>query len=147
VGRAIKIAFRMDIDAIKHLFTKDRFAALAGVELVSLAPGRAIACMTVGPQHLNSMGVLHGAAIFTLADFAFAAAVNSHGTVALAINVSISFFKAVNAGKLTATAREISLNNKLGNYTIDITDEQGQSIALFQGLAYRKKDPLPLNSP
>jgi len=92
---------------------------------------------------LNGYGTVQGGAIFTLADFAFAAASNSHGTVAVAINVNITFMKAVVTGTLWADAREVSKNFKLGSYTVEVKDAEGDLVALFQGLAYRKKDPLP----
>jgi acyl-CoA thioesterase len=99
--------------------------------------------MAILPHHLNGVETVMGGAIFTLADFAFAAASNSHGTVAVAVNVSISFLKAATAGTLWAEAREISRNFKLGSYTVEVKDDQGEIVALFQGMAYRKKDKLP----
>jgi acyl-CoA thioesterase len=100
--------------------------------------------MTLQPHHWNGLGIVQGGAIFTPADFAFAAASNSHGTVAVAINVNISFMKAVKTGVLWAEARELSRNFKIGTYTADIKDEQGELVALFQGMVYRKKEPLPV---
>jgi len=85
---------------------------------------------------------VHGGAIFALADLVFAAASNSHGTVAVAINANISFLKASAGGTLFADAREISKNPKLGTYTIDVTNEDGDVIAVFQGMVYRKKDKI-----
>jgi acyl-CoA thioesterase len=123
---------------IKARMEADAFAKHCGIELVSLAPGRATATMPVKPLHLNGLGGAHGGAIFTLADFAFAAACNSHGPMAVAINVSITFVKAVNAGVLKAEARETSCNPRLGTYAIDVTNEQGELVASFHGLAYRK---------
>ena len=127
-------------------FANDRFAAGCGIALVDAGPGRAVAQMTVGPEHQNAIGCAQGGALFTLADFAFAVACNSHGTVALAANVSITFMKAVRAGRLTAEAREITKNPRLGTYTVTITDEAGDTVAVFQGLAYRKKDALPVRA-
>ena len=79
-----------------------------------------------------------GGAIFTLADFAFAAAANSHGNISVAINANIAFMKAARTGTLWAEAREISKNFKLGSYTVEIKDDQDDLVALFQGMAYRK---------
>jgi acyl-CoA thioesterase len=122
----------------------DQFAARNGIELVSVGPGQARARMVVQPHHWNGVGTTQGGAIFTLADFAFAAASNSHGTVAVAINVSISFLKAVKEGTLIAEARELSRNPKLGTYTVEVKDDTGDLVAVFQGMVYRKKDPLPV---
>jgi acyl-CoA thioesterase len=131
------------MEELKQFFKKDRFAALSGVELLSVAPGQARASMRLHPHHLNGMGTVMGGAIFTLADFAFAAASNSHGTAAVAINVSISFLKAAQTGTLWADAREMAKNFKLGAYTVEVRDDAGDLVALFQGMAYRKKDKLP----
>ena len=79
-------------------FGNDQFAGLCNIELLSVSPGRASARMTLHPHHLNGIGTVQGGAIFTLADFAFAAASNSHGTVAVAVNASITFMKAAGDG-------------------------------------------------
>ena len=121
----------------------DQFAAHANIELLAVAPGRARAKMTLRPHHLNALRVVQGGAIFTLADFAFAAAANAHGTVAVAINVNITFMKAAKTGTLWAEAREVSKNFKLGSYLVEVKDDQGDLVASFQGLAYRKRDKIP----
>jgi acyl-CoA thioesterase len=131
------------VEGLKEFFKKDQFAALSGIELLSVAPGQARAKMDLLPRHLNGMGSVMGGAIFTLADFAFAAASNSHGTAAVAINVSITFLKAAQSGTLWADARELAKNFKLGSYTVEVRDDAGDLVALFQGMAYRKKDKLP----
>jgi acyl-CoA thioesterase len=125
----------------RDMFEKDLFAKHTGIELLEAAPGRATARLRLQPHHLNGVGIVQGGAIFTLADLAFAAAANAHGPVAVAINVSITFLKATRSGTLLAEAREVSLNPKLGSYTVEVRDESGSMVALFQGLAYRKTEP------
>ena len=126
------------MENIKEFFTQDAYAKHSGIELLSVSPGHAVAQMPIRPHHLNAVGSVQGGAIFTLADFAFAAASNAHGKVAVAINVSITFMKAASSGTLRAEAREVSVNPKLGSYTVNITDEHNALIAVFQGLVYRK---------
>lgn len=132
------------METIEALMKRDRYAVHSDVELLSVAPGLARARMTLKSHHLNGVGTVMGGAIFTLADFAFAAASNSHGTVAVAINVSISFMKAATRGTLWAEARELSRNFKIGCYTVEVKDDEGDLVALFQGMVYRKKDKLPI---
>jgi len=131
------------MEQIKQFFSQDRYAQLSGIELLSVAPGHAVAEMPIRPHHLNAVGIVQGGAIFTLADLAFAAASNAHGRAAVAVNVSITYMKAVSAGTLRAEARELSTNPKLGTYTVNVTDDGGALIAVFQGLVYRKDQPLP----
>jgi len=127
---------------IKEFFKKDKFAEYCGIELLEVSPGRAKTRMELKPHHFNGMGTCHGGALFTLADFTFAAAANSHCRVAVAIDTSITFMKAAMKGIITAQAEENSVNPKLGSYTVRITDESGELLAIFQGLAYRKKDTI-----
>jgi acyl-CoA thioesterase len=127
------------MNSLKQLFQSgDKFAGHCGIELMSLSEGRATARLSVQPHHLNAVGIVQGGAIFTLADFAFGAASNSHGTVAVGINVSITYLNPAKGGVLTAEAREVGLNPKLASYTVNVTDEAGTLLAVFQGLVYRK---------
>jgi len=134
----------MQMEDVKRCFKNDRFSERSNVELLSVSPGHAAAKMTLHPHHFNGLRTIHGGAIFTLADFTFAAAANSHGTVAVAINANITFMKAAERGTLWAEAREVSKNFKIGTYIVEVKDDQGDLVAQFQGLAYRKKDKLPV---
>ena len=129
---------------LKRCFQRDQFAARSNIELLSAGPGHATAKMTLHPHHLNGLGTVHGGAIFTLADFTFAVACNAHGTVAVALEASIVFMKAATTGTLWAEAREKSKNFKVGLYVVEVKDDAGDLVAQFQGVAYRKKDKLPV---
>jgi acyl-CoA thioesterase len=130
----------MNIENIINFFKNDRFAALAGIEIVEASTGYCKARMVIEDKHLNSANVVQGGAIFTLADFAFGLASNSHGQLALAINVSITFLKGKPSGILYATAREVADPKRIGAYTVDVTDENGEMVACFNGLVYRKNE-------
>ena len=130
------------MENLKRFVANDRYARHLGIEMLEYSEGKARARMEIRPHHLNSAGTLHGGAIFSLADAVFSAASNSHGTLAVAINVSISYFRAVKSGTLMAGAEEVSLNPKLATYLIRVEDEKGDAIALFQGTVYRKKEKL-----
>jgi acyl-CoA thioesterase len=132
------------MDKVLSYFKNDRFAGLINLELLTVAPGYARAKMVVQPHHLNAYDTVQGGAIFTLADYAFAAASNSHGTVAVGINVSISYMKAATRGTLWAEAKELSRNPKLASYTVEVRDDAGDLVAIFQGMVYRKKEPISI---
>jgi acyl-CoA thioesterase len=121
---------------------QDRLAELLGVELLELSPGQARVRLRLDQRHLNGAGLVHGGVIFSLADIAFAAASNAHGTLALALDVHISFVKAKTAGTLTAVAREVALSARIGTYAIEVRDEAQELVALFHGTAYRKRTPI-----
>ena len=97
------------MQAIWDFFKNDRFAKHSGIELLEIGAGRAKARMTITDAHLNGVSLVHGGAIFTLADLVFAAASNSHGTIAVGVNASIAYLKAVSSGTVTAgSARSAS---------------------------------------
>ena len=116
----------------------DEFAKLLGIELLDVGHGTARARMRLSPQHMNGLGMVHGGAIFGLADFVFAAACNSYGGPAVAVNVNISYLKAPTGEFLTAEGAEVSAG-KIGSYTVRVLDEGGELVALFQGMCYRKR--------
>lgn len=136
----------VDLQSIKKYFaTHDQYAAYSGIELVAVGPGTARAEMVVQEHHLNSVRSTHGGAIFTLADFAFAAACNAHGRVSVGVQVSISYMQATTVGdRLIVEVEEQSCSYKLGNYVARVTEaESGKLVAVFNGMAYRKSAEYP----
>jgi len=131
-----------NLDQIKEFFKRDKFAEYINAEHLEVSEGYAKAKTDIQEHHLNGVGIVQGGATFTLADFTFAAAANSHGTVAVAINATISFVTAATSGTLIAEARETSRNPKIATYTIEVTDDNSNTIAIFQGMVYRKKQTL-----
>jgi acyl-CoA thioesterase len=132
-----------NLDAIKHHFENDRFAASSGMRLVELRPGFARTSLAVEDRHLNNVGTVQGGAIFTLADFAFGAASKTGGRVAVAVSTTLSFLKATRSGTLTAEATEVSRSRRISTCAVRVTNEAGELVALFQGTAYIKDEPFP----
>jgi acyl-CoA thioesterase len=100
--------------------------------------------MTITERHLNGLGILHGGAIFTLADMAFAAACNAAGHAAVAVHMGLQCMKSLDAGTLYAEAEEIACSRKISTCTVRVTATNGDLVALFQGPAYIKSEPLRL---
>lgn len=122
-----------------EFFKKDRFAANAGAELLEIKEGYGRARMLITPEHLNGGGVCQGGAIFTLADLAFAAAVNSHGVLTFSTSSNITYFKSVSQGYLYAEAREIVNHHRMPYAEVRVTDEAGELVAIFTSSGYRKQ--------
>ncbi len=126
--------------------TQDRFARLCGLAVEEVSSGYARVQMKIEAEHLNGHGSVHGGVLFTLADFAFAAACNSHEHLSVGINMNISCLKAVSEGTLTAEAREVSDPKRLSSCIVEIRNDKKELVALFQGLAYNKEDKSNLPS-
>lgn len=120
-------------------FRADPYARLLGLELEEVRPGYARVAMLVKPEMVNFLGALHGGAIFSLADCAFAAASNSHGRPAVALNVNISFLATATVGtRLVAEAEEERLGGRTALYHMTVRDQAGGLIASCHGVVYRK---------
>ena len=105
-----------------------------GLELIACEPGRARMRMTVRPLHLNGHQICHGGFIFTLADSTFAYACNSRNHNTVANGCSIEFLRPAHEGDvLTAEGVEQVLNGRHGVYDIRISNQKGQTVALFRG--------------
>ena len=72
---------------LRKFFEKgDHYAKHSGIKLVAVSPGYAKVSMKIKSIHLNGLNTVHGGAIFTLADFAFAVAANTHDALVTSIN-------------------------------------------------------------
>lgn len=125
-------------DVIKRM-ENDRYAKFSGIVLEEIRPGYAKVSVNISDMHLNGVDIIQGGLLFTLADFCFAAAANSRGKTAIAVESSISFIKGVSSGKLTAETEEISYKKTLARYNVKITSEEGELIAHFRGTAFIKR--------
>lgn len=130
------------MDAIRKHIEKDAFARYLGALVEIPAPGCSRVTLTVTEDMVNFHGITHGGLIFTLGDIAFAAAGNSHGQSAVALNVNICFLKASKVGdRLVAEAREVNAGGRTALYEIKVYNEQtGDILARSQDLVYRKKE-------
>jgi acyl-CoA thioesterase len=130
--------------AIRAQAEREPYSGKLGMRLIDFHEGFAKVEMDVTPELTNILGMFHGGAIFSLIDEAFQVAGNSHGTVAVALNMSISYLAAPEIGsRLTAEAREFHRTRRTAHYEIKVTDDKEKLIATSQALTYRKGDPLP----
>ena len=130
--------------AIRRKVKEEPFARKMNLELVGLDKGYSLVTMRFTPDMENIFGMAHGGAIFALIDEAFETASNSHGTVAVALNMNITYLATPSPGdELSAEAKEVSRTNRTANYYITVKDQAEKLLATCQALVYRKRDPLP----
>ncbi|WP_297056883.1 hydroxyphenylacetyl-CoA thioesterase PaaI [Thermosulfurimonas sp.] len=123
----------------RYMKEHDRVAVWLGVEILEVRPGYARMAMVVREDMLNAAGICQGGVTFSLADFAFAVASNSHGRLALAVSAQIYYPAAARAGeRLIAEAREVNLTEKTGIYEVSVRKEDGTLVAFFTGEVVRR---------
>jgi acyl-CoA thioesterase len=125
--------------AINAHIQKDAFANHLGAEVEIIKPGHSRVSLTINDNMINFHGTTHGGIIFTISDMAFAAACNSHGKMAVAMNVSICFLKPSYSGDhLVAEAKEEHNGKSTALYNIKIYNEKtGELVAISQDQAYK----------
>jgi acyl-CoA thioesterase len=124
---------------LRERIESDPYCATLGIELRDLAPGSATTALTVTDDLLNFHGTPHGGALYSLADAAFAAASNSHGDPAVALETNVSYLAAVDVGTtVLATATETHRTRRTAEYGVVLTTEtDGERVATFRGRVYR----------
>ncbi|AFA39370.1 hypothetical protein Pogu_1343 [Pyrobaculum oguniense TE7] len=114
----------------------DEYTKLLGAEVHEVKPGYAVVKARAPDSACNFNGVVHGGYIFSLADIAFAYASNAGGRMALALDMYISYRKALKPGKLVeAVAREVQRSGRTALYTIEVCSE-GELIAYVSATVY-----------
>jgi acyl-CoA thioesterase len=126
--------------SVRKALENDAYATHLGIKLLDMEEGHARACMPVETFHGNMHGMVHGGAMFSLADFVFQAASNSHGVLAVAVQANITYLQAPRTKTLYAEASEVSRTRRLATYSIRVTEEGDRLVALFQGTVYRMPD-------
>jgi len=125
---------------IKQLLANDRFATYVGLELVKIQPGYALVKLEIADKHLNGVNMIQGGAIFTLADFAFAAAANAGGQVTVGINANVAYYKGSKGNTLIAEAQEMSVSKTIVHYKVNIVNEHQEDIAQVNFVGFKKQD-------
>ncbi len=128
---------------LQKMLEKDAFSLWLGLVVDEITEGGCRLHFTVKPDMLNGFSTIHGGVLFAAADSAFAFACNSHGRLAVALDVSITFTKpAFLNDVLFVEAKEVHLSHKTSVYDVKITNEKGELIAVFKGTAYRTSEEL-----
>jgi acyl-CoA thioesterase len=138
----------MDLKLKEALFKavrKEPFAQALNITLEELDRGYSVVEMKYDPVRMNNIYEhAHGGALFGLIDEAFETACQTEGTIAVALNINVTYVASPKAGaRLRAVARQISQTKKTASFDIKVTDETGTLIASCSALAYRTGKPIP----
>lgn len=135
---------------VGHMLKEDSFSSWLGIAAIEIKEGYSKIKMLVRPEMVNGLGIAHGGIAFSLADSAFAFACNNRNNLSVALDVTITFIKAVHVGdELLAEAKEIHNGKSTGVYLITVMNQRNEQVALFKGTCFRtgkllvNKNPQP----
>lgn len=132
------------IAQVKKNIEAEPYAVFFGIKILELTAGHSVVTMKAKKEYDNIFSITHGGAIFSLLDVAFGSAVNSYGTVAVALNVNINYIKPSAAGDvLIAEAIEETRSNRIASFSLSVKKSTGEIVATAQSIAYLKNEKLP----
>ena len=119
-----------DHEKIKEFLNReDKFCIYNNIRLTEVGDGYAEAVLTINENSLNGRNVVQGGAIMTLADFAFAGAVNGSGVSGVSLNCSVNFIRPGTSRTLLAKARKVSQGRKTAVYSVEVLNEEDKLVA------------------
>jgi 1,4-dihydroxy-2-naphthoyl-CoA hydrolase len=108
------------------------FAALTGIEIAEVAAQRVVGTLAWAPERCTSASMLHGGAIFTLADSvgALCAVLNlPPGATTSTISSSINFMRGVREGAARAVAVPLHVGKTTIVVRIEVWDGSDRLVA------------------
>jgi acyl-CoA thioesterase len=125
-------------DLIK-CFNSCQFARLLGMIVIEAAPGMARVAMKPGGK-ANPSGVVHGGAVFSLADHAFGVAANLENVPQVAVSACIWYLSPA-SGSLMAVAQRVSETDAYSVYSAKVFEGE-RLIATFDGVGMKQNPDL-----
>ena len=130
-------------EVVKYMMANDLFSQWLGISILEIKDGYSKIKMTVRPEMINGLGIVHGGIAFSFADSAFAFACNNRNNLSVALDTSINFIKPVHVNDvLIAEATEIHNGRSTGLYQIKITNQRDHEVAIFKGTCFRTNKKL-----
>ena len=128
---------------VDKMMQADLFSQWLGVEILDIKEGYSKIKMLIRKEMVNGFGMLHGGVAFSLADSAFSFASNNRNYISLALDASITLTKPTWPGDvLTAEATELHNGRSTGLYSVTISNQNNEQVALFKGVCFRTGEAL-----
>ena len=94
--------------------------------------------VVIGPQHMNSRGIVHGGVYASLLDAAFGHAVSycavpGNARYSTTVSLTTTFLKGSASGVLRASAKVDAIDGRLATCSGEVRDQDGNLLAVAQG--------------
>jgi acyl-CoA thioesterase len=124
----------------KEFFKNEGYAIeTTGIEIEHAEPQNAVCTLAVQDKHKNSVGVVMGGAIYTLADFAFAVLGNYLHPFTVTQSGNIHYLRPAYTSKITAAARETACSGHTSLCEVEIVGEEGKTLCVCHFTGFIKQ--------
>lgn len=113
------------------------YRTLIGYRTAQWREGYGEVQLTIGPQHLNTIGLVHGGIYMSLLDVALGHAVSfctvpGNARFSTTVSLTTSFLKGAKGGVLTAIGRVEGVEGRMATGAGEVRDEDGELCAVGQ---------------
>ncbi len=129
-------------EKLQHLINHNSFLAINHIELTDVGTDWAIMELKAQEDSLNPMGLVHGGALFTMADSAGGAAARTDGRNYVTLSSSFTFLRSGLPGDLIQAKGRVRRRGKTTCYTdVDITNQKGDLLANGSFIYFHVPEP------
>ena len=111
---------------------KTGFSTHNGIRILKVGVHHCAGELSIGQKTQNSLGMVHGGALFSLADTVAGVAVCSGGVSAVTVSSSFDFLRAPKGTVVRCEAESMKVGSKIAVFRCVITDEAGELVAVGQ---------------
>ena len=111
---------------------KPGFSVHNGLKITKLEYGCCEGEMQIRPESLNSIGIVHGGCLVSLADNVAGMAICSTGVNTITVDCNFSFLRAAKGSYVRCVAQPEKLGGKLAVIRCVLTDDQDKTVATGQ---------------
>ena len=120
--------------ALMSKLENEPIASFLKIKVLELSPGYAKVSMLMRPEYINFNGVVFGAIIMSIADYAFALAINSVSLPSLATQFNVHLLSPAKPGdELIAEGKVLHSGRRTGVTEMQVINQEGKLIATASG--------------
>ena len=123
---------------LAEMARSDPYATHLGARLIDPDPQRLAVALDIEPRHTNFMGLVHGGAVYSLADVALSLISNAE-VEAVALDTHLVQTASAREGdRLTAVARPATRSRSVATYRITVERGDRRTVGLFTGTVFHR---------
>ena len=119
------------------------FAVHNHIQITKIAEDHTEGELTITPESLNPMGVVHGGCLVALADSVAGTAVHAKGRVCVTLSSTFNYLIAGTGSKIKCVATPQRIGRTIAIYDVVLTADQERKVATGCFTFYRKDETTP----
>ena len=119
------------------------FAVHNHIKITHIGEDRVEGELTVLPESLNPLGIVHGGCLAALADSVAGTAVFAKGRVCVTLSSTLNYLRPGTGSKIRCVATPQKVGGTIAVYDVVLTDDQERKVATGCFTFFRKEETVP----